>query len=520
MVPGIPVPKIFIINYVVLSVVLLCLHMMSQETPTDSAWVRLYSNRIGEPTTGDEVVGYWLFLVGAVLGILGIGLAVVSQPASLVREVAITSGALGLTSIMIGSVIRFPLKPLATYLSYTGAMISVVAVAWFTIVFPSAWSPSGGNPWIIGLYGFGTMIIAIGGVFVPLTTSSRVDKAEAAERRAKQETSDMRKENERMQDRLREAEDRNAELEEEALDSKQSQARFELYRDKSDKYRWRLRHRNGQIIAGSGENFERRNGAQNGIQSVKHNSFGADIIEHENEEVDEEPIEEESNAEFEVYSDKKNEWRWRLKHDNGNIIADGGEGYSSKSNAMRAVDSVMEHLGPATYLEVDPTAFDIYRDEAGEWRWRLIHKNGNILADGGEGYSSRSSVRRAVDTLMNGGESTETEVYRDNAGEHRWRMKRNGEIMADSGEGYSSKSEAQNGLERVEKYAPEADVLDIGEAAFEVYEDRAEEHRWRLRHRNGNILADSGEGYSSRSAAQTAVDRVKKNGATATVVET
>lgn len=492
--------------------------MMSQETPSDPAWVRLYSNRIGEPETGDEVVGYWLFLVGVVLGVLGIGLAVVSQPASMVRELAITSGALGLTSIMIGSVTRFPLKPLATYLSYTGAVISVTAVAWFAFAFPSGWSPSGGNPWIIGLYGFGTMVIAVGGVFVPLTTSSRVERAEAAERRAKQETGDLRRENEKMQDGLSEAEGRNAELEE-ARDGKQSQARFELYRDRSDKYRWRLRHRNGQIIAGSGENFERRSGAQNGIQSVKRNSFGADIIEHEDEEVDEEPIEEESNAEFEVYSDKKDEWRWRLKHDNGNIIADGGEGYSSKSNALRAVDSVVEHLGPATYLDVDPTAFDVYRDEAGEWRWRLIHKNGNILADGGEGYSSRSSVRRAVDSLMNDVEAMETEVYEDKAGEHRWRMKRNGEIVADSGEGYSSEGEAENGLERVEKYAPGADVLDIGEAAFEVYEDEGGEFRWRLRHRNGNVLADSGEGYSSRSGAETAVDRVKRNGATAAVVQ-
>lgn len=38
----------------------------------------------------------------------------------------------------------------------------------------------------------------------------------------------------------------------------------------------------------------------------------------------------------ELYEDKHGEWRWRLVADNGAIIADGSEGYASKSNAKRA----------------------------------------------------------------------------------------------------------------------------------------------------------------------------------------
>jgi len=104
------------------------------------------------------------------------------------------------------------------------------------------------------------------------------------------------------------------------------------------------------------------------------------------------------------------------------------------------------------------------------------------------------------------------ELYEDSAGEYRWRLRHdNGNIIADSGEGYASKSGAQDAIERVQGYAPEADVLDVGQAAFEIYEDAAEEWRWRLRHRNGNIVADSGEGYSSRSAAEDGVNSVKRN---------
>lgn len=104
------------------------------------------------------------------------------------------------------------------------------------------------------------------------------------------------------------------------------------------------------------------------------------------------------------------------------------------------------------------------------------------------------------------------ELYEDSAGEYRWRLRHdNGNIIADSGEGYSSKSNAREAIERVQGYAPGADVLDVGQAAFELYEDSASEYRWRLRHRNGNIIADSGEGYSSRSAAEDAVNGVKRN---------
>jgi len=54
-------------------------------------------------------------------------------------------------------------------------------------------------------------------------------------------------------------------------------------------------------------------------------------------------------------------------------------------------------------------------------------------------------------------------------------------------------------------------VLDAGRAAFEIYEDKGGEFRWRLRHRNGNIVADCGEGYSGRSSVYDAIESVKRN---------
>lgn len=41
----------------------------------------------------------------------------------------------------------------------------------------------------------------------------------------------------------------------------------------------------------------------------------------------------------------------------------------------------------------------IYRDRRGEYRWRFVAPNGNIIADSGEGYSRRASAIRAARRL-------------------------------------------------------------------------------------------------------------------------
>ena len=58
-----------------------------------------------------------------------------------------------------------------------------------------------------------------------------------------------------------------------------------------------------------------------------------------------------SQATFELYEDRASEWRWRLRHDNGNIIADGGEGYGKKANAVNGIESVMRNAAGAEIEE-------------------------------------------------------------------------------------------------------------------------------------------------------------------------
>jgi uncharacterized protein YegP (UPF0339 family) len=44
---------------------------------------------------------------------------------------------------------------------------------------------------------------------------------------------------------------------------------------------------------------------------------------------------------------------------------------------------------------------------------------------------------------------------------------------------------------------------------FELYQDSQGEWRWRLKAKNGRTVADSGEGYTSRAAAQHGITLLK-----------
>jgi len=54
-------------------------------------------------------------------------------------------------------------------------------------------------------------------------------------------------------------------------------AKFELYKDKSGEFRWRLVASNGQMIANSGEGYKSKDSAKSGIESVKKNAPAAAI---------------------------------------------------------------------------------------------------------------------------------------------------------------------------------------------------------------------------------------------------
>lgn len=56
-------------------------------------------------------------------------------------------------------------------------------------------------------------------------------------------------------------------------------------------------------------------------------------------------------AKFEIYKDKAGEWRWRLKSGNGVQIASSGEGYSDKSACLNGIKAVKRDAPDADVVE-------------------------------------------------------------------------------------------------------------------------------------------------------------------------
>ncbi|NLZ55628.1 MAG: YegP family protein [Clostridiaceae bacterium] len=93
----------------------------------------------------------------------------------------------------------------------------------------------------------------------------------------------------------------------------------------------------------------------------------------------------------------------------------------------------------------------------------------------------------------------------------------NGEIIATS-EDYTTLDNCLQGCEAVRSAAPQAEVEDqtvegapvLKHPKFEMYVDRAGEFRFRLKARNGQIIAAS-EGYVRKAGCENGIDSVKRN---------
>jgi uncharacterized protein YegP (UPF0339 family) len=106
------------------------------------------------------------------------------------------------------------------------------------------------------------------------------------------------------------------------------------------------------------------------------------------------------------------------------------------------------------------------------------------------------------------------EIYKGKKEEFRWRLKAaNGAVLATGGQGYKAKADAKNGIASVQKAAGDA------KANFEFYEDKQQEHRWRLKAANGQTIASASEGYKAKADAEKALESVKAGAPKAEVVE-
>ena len=101
----------------------------------------------------------------------------------------------------------------------------------------------------------------------------------------------------------------------------------------------------------------------------------------------------------------------------------------------------------------------------------------------------------------------------------------NGEVIVTS-EVYTTEAACRNGIESVMKNAPVANVENQTEEGwqtmthpkFEMYEDKSGEYRFRLKARNGEIIAVS-EGYKAKAGCLNGIESVKKNAPVAEITK-
>lgn len=93
---------------------------------------------------------------------------------------------------------------------------------------------------------------------------------------------------------------------------------------------------------------------------------------------------------FEIYKDKKGEFRFRLKASNGQNIL-GSEGYAKKASCMNGVESVMKN-------SQHEERFECHKTPSGKWTFKLKATNGQVIGTS-QTYASESGCRNGMKSV-------------------------------------------------------------------------------------------------------------------------
>lgn len=108
---------------------------------------------------------------------------------------------------------------------------------------------------------------------------------------------------------------------------------------------------------------------------------------------------------------------WSLKAGNGEVIAIGGEVFSSLDSAKNGCASVAKNAPAANFedqtVENFETAkcpkFEMYTDKKGETRFRLKATNGQVIA-AGEGYTTKAACKNGIESVRKNAADAPVEV--------------------------------------------------------------------------------------------------------------
>ncbi len=108
---------------------------------------------------------------------------------------------------------------------------------------------------------------------------------------------------------------------------------------------------------------------------------------------------------FVVGTTKNDGFRFNLKAGNGEIIAT-SETYSTESSCLSGIESVRKNAVEAkledqtvdNFETLTNPKFEVYKDKAGEFRFRLKARNGEIICHG-ESYKAKASCLNGIESI-------------------------------------------------------------------------------------------------------------------------
>jgi amphi-Trp domain-containing protein len=75
--------------------------------------------------------------------------------------------------------------------------------------------------------------------------------------------------------------------------------------------------------------------------------------------------------------------------------------------SLEEADGIAEPAVGAAARRVSLGRFELFEDAGGEWRWRLVHLNGNVIATSGEGYTRKHNARKGLRSVMRNAEGAD-----------------------------------------------------------------------------------------------------------------
>lgn len=124
-----------------------------------------------------------------------------------------------------------------------------------------------------------------------------------------------------------------------------------------------------------------------------------------------------TDAHYELYRDAAGEYRWRLRASNGRVIADSGEGYTHEGEAIAAIKRVRTHAAAVEVRNLDREASKASRlKRAG----RRLREAFDRTPDGPETEAVDVNAETAADvgaTEADTEAETETEADAEETGE-------------------------------------------------------------------------------------------------------